>query len=526
MLTPARTRPRRSSRRPSTADVGVVRWASTRPTTTASRPGAISADGPSSPPAANTSTTLPAPAISTASVAPSAHRPLRGGTRRSSRSTGSRATRAAARAVTTTSSSGAERRGGEERPAQLDRRVAGQHGAAGDVHRQHRERGAREDRDQRERQQLGQQQPAGADAAAAAQPRDRDLGTALLGDRGEHQPEDDDRQQAELGDQERHGDAGLVDLLLDVVVEAGQLGDDRDRGDARLGDPRGEAVDPPAELVQLLDADLLRVHDEVGLADRRGERVAAAAEGLTRRQPGVVLELRGESFGEDGPGPAGEGLVEPVVRRHLLVDADDEQVARDRRGSDRREGAAQAQLEVLRVGSADRDLVRGGRAPAVGELDVRAHVAAPQQLPGRHPAVADVGAPGRAEAEHRLLEQVAEVLGQVRGDLLRLLSGHRSDAGLARRLGELHTAVDHGRLLQHHPRGRLLHRAEVQRRHGHRRDQQRSECHHRSRLQRPVPPAPHTTPPNRKPSHSLTSPERRRAPALTSSSLQLAGYFA
>ena len=72
MLTPARTRPRASIRRPSGAAVGVVRWASTRPTTTASRPGATRATGPSRPPVAKTTTMPPAPAMTTASVAPSA----------------------------------------------------------------------------------------------------------------------------------------------------------------------------------------------------------------------------------------------------------------------------------------------------------------------------------------------------------------------------------------------------------------------------------------------------------------------
>ena len=48
-LTPTPTRPRATSPRPTSAAEGAVRWASTRPTTTASSPGAASADRPVQP---------------------------------------------------------------------------------------------------------------------------------------------------------------------------------------------------------------------------------------------------------------------------------------------------------------------------------------------------------------------------------------------------------------------------------------------------------------------------------------------
>ncbi len=118
-----------------------------------------------------------------------------------------------------------ERRGDQrrqERPAELERCVAGEEHGSGDPRSEHGQHRPRGHRDQGDREQLGEQQSAGAATTASAQPGEGCLGPALLGDRQQHQPQDHHGKKAQLRHQQRHGDPGLVDLVLDVSGEVRQ----------------------------------------------------------------------------------------------------------------------------------------------------------------------------------------------------------------------------------------------------------------------------------------------------------------
>ena len=256
---------------------------------------------------------------------------LRGGTRRSSRSTGSRATRPTATKVTPASTTAGEQR---RRPGTASRaRTAASPGSSTTRANQDASSASSAPgttRDQRDREQLAEQQPPGAPAAAAAQPGERDLGPALLGDREQDQPEHDDREQAQLGHQQRDGDPGLVDLVAGrPSARSGQTGDDVQS----TGVPRrrvagaARSVTRRTEGEELVDADGVAVERGSRRSRTYGRSDAGPSNVVAGGDPDVVLQDDGGARSTIDPRASGQGLAEPVVAGTLLVDADDLQRA-------------------------------------------------------------------------------------------------------------------------------------------------------------------------------------------------------
>ena len=217
-------------------------------------------------------------------------------------------------------------------------------------------------RDQGDREQLGEQQPAGAATAAAAQPGERDLGPALLGDRQQHQPQHDHGEQAELRHQQRHRDPGLVDLVLDVGGEVRKPGEHGDRDAVSSRASLGELVDPgPSASTSSTPTALgvQRVGDRGRLAGQRGQLATV------ERDRSVSHTSCWTTGGGSSPEPERPVRLRPnqYVVLLLLVDAGDHQrgarhdgpraaVARD---AEHPQGLAGLDAEVLDVRLADGD---------------------------------------------------------------------------------------------------------------------------------------------------------------------------
>ena len=162
-----------------------------------------------------------------------------------------------------------------------------------------------------DRQQLGQDQPAGAGTPRPAQPRQRHLGSPLLDRRAEHEAQHEQHQQSQLDHQQGHRHERLPVPLLDRRGDGGKAGLQVGQGEARVVDGVAVVVDPVRRPVRhrLRDGAQPQHPVRVGVGavevERHGvdrvhpPRSCSPDEGRRGSEPGVVRRPIGSLAGDE-----------------------------------------------------------------------------------------------------------------------------------------------------------------------------------------------------------------------------------